>query len=189
MPGSAIKRDLGPRFEAGGVQAESKMAAAPQTRDTASGGMPDNRQVITPATLAFPPPAISTAPLNASPSMHSTDTLHDHSLATLMLSPMRHSSTLQHTSNNMGGPDPDMPQNAGDLFIKLSELLERGLANTAHKITNDIRSDFQNLGTRIEAIEQKLDFTVARANQNTDHIQVIQEQLDVALNRIDDLEN
>lgn len=77
----------------------------------------------------------------------------------------------------------------GDVFLKLSDLLDRGLSNTAAKITNEIRSDFQNLGARMEAIEHKLDITVSRANQNTEHIHVIQEQLEVALNRIDDLEN
>lgn len=71
----------------------------------------------------------------------------------------------------------------------MSELLDRGLAQKANKITSDIRADFQNLGSRMKAIEQKLDITVSRANQNTDHIQVIKDQLEVALSRIDDLEN
>lgn len=67
--------------------------------------------------------------------------------------------------------------------------MKRGLAQTASKITGDLQSDFQNLGARMETIENKLDKTVAATNQNSDHIQTIQEQLDVALSKIDDLEN
>lgn len=64
-----------------------------------------------------------------------------------------------------------------------------GLAQTANKITTDIRADFQNLGSRTEAIKHKLDITGSRANQNTEHLQDVQEQLEAALSRIDDLEN
>lgn len=41
----------------------------------------------------------------------------------------------------------------------------------------------------MEAIEHKLDITVSKTNQNAAHIQVLQEQLNTALSRIDDLEN
>lgn len=41
----------------------------------------------------------------------------------------------------------------------------------------------------METIENKLDRTVVATNQNLDHIQTLQEQLDVALFRINDLEN
>lgn len=44
------------------------------------------------------------------------------------------------------------------------------------------------LGSRMEAIENKLDMTVSRTNQNSDHIQVLQDHLDIALSRVD-LEN
>lgn len=40
----------------------------------------------------------------------------------------------------------------------------------------------------METIEHKLDKTIAVTNQNWDHIQTLQEQLDIALYRIDDLE-
>ena len=76
-----------------------------------------------------------------------------------------------------------------DLYQALAELLDRGLSQTATKITGELKADFQNLGTRIEAIENKLDQTVAATHQNSEHIQTVQEQLDVALSRIDELEN
>lgn len=36
-----------------------------------------------------------------------------------------------------------------------SKMLSRGLAQTATKITSTIQADLHNLGTRIDAIEQK----------------------------------
>lgn len=45
----------------------------------------------------------------------------------------------------------------------------------------EIRADLQNLGSRMEAIESKLDATVTRANQNMDRIQDLQDQLETAL--------
>lgn len=68
-------------------------------------------------------------------------------------------------------------------------MLDKGLAQTAAQITGDIRQDFQMLGQRMETIENKLDMTVSRTIQNSDHIQVLQHQLDIALSKIDDLEN
>lgn len=76
-----------------------------------------------------------------------------------------------------------------ELFSKFSTLLERGLANTASQITNAIKSDLSNLGSRMEAMEDKIDHTVARTNQNAAHLQSVQEQLETALSRIDELEN
>lgn len=68
-------------------------------------------------------------------------------------------------------------------------MLTNGLAQTAAQITNSIKLDLQSQGTRIEAIEQTVDQTVLKANQNTNCIQSLQEQLDTALSTIDDLEN
>lgn len=76
-----------------------------------------------------------------------------------------------------------------ELFARISELLDKGLAQNADRITGEIRADFQNLGNRIEQIEHKLDVTITRANQNTDHLHFMQERLDTAQTRIDDLEN
>ncbi|XP_073479900.1 olfactory receptor 1496-like [Aquarana catesbeiana] len=67
--------------------------------------------------------------------------------------------------------------------------LDRGLSQTATQINSAIQTDMQNLGARIEAIELKTDHTVARVNQNTARIQDLQDQLDTALSKIDDLEN
>lgn len=41
----------------------------------------------------------------------------------------------------------------------------------------------------METIENKLNKTVTATTQNSDHIQILQDQLDVTLSIIDDLEN
>lgn len=68
-------------------------------------------------------------------------------------------------------------------------MLDRGLSSIAAKITGETKADLQNLGSRMEVIESKLDATLTRANQNTDRIKDIQDQLETALSKIDDLEN
>lgn len=84
---------------------------------------------------------------------------------------------------------PEVTFNVTELFARISELLDKGLTQNADRITGEIRADFQSLGKRIEHIEHKLDVTISRANQNTDHLQFMQEKLDIAQDRIDDLEN
>lgn len=49
--------------------------------------------------------------------------------------------------------------------------------------------DLQALGSRIETIETKMDATIAQGNQSTDCIQDLHNQLDVAMGKINDLEN
>lgn len=68
-------------------------------------------------------------------------------------------------------------------------MLDHGLTHTASKITRDINADLQNLGSHMEAIDLKLDVTVSQANQNTDHFQDLQEQLEIAPAKTDDLKN
>lgn len=55
------------------------------------------------------------------------------------------------------------------------------------KIAIDIKIDLQSLGSHIETMETKINITIAHANQNTDHIQDLHNQLEVA--NVDDLEN
>lgn len=74
------------------------------------------------------------------------------------------------------------------LLAKLSELLEKGLAKTAAQITADIRVDIQGLGTRIEVVEKKLQTTINCTNKHMQPIQNLQEQLDTALSKINDVE-
>ncbi|XP_040181316.1 uncharacterized protein LOC120915124 [Rana temporaria] len=83
----------------------------------------------------------------------------------------------------------DVTFNVSELYARISEMLERGLAQTAERITGEIRADFQNLGSRIETIEHNLDVNVARTTQNADHLQYMQDQLELAQARIDELEN
>lgn len=83
----------------------------------------------------------------------------------------------------------DHPLNIEDLFLKFSALLDRGLASTAAKITGEIKADLQNIGSRMEAKETKLEQTAATSHQNSDLIHTLQDQLDTAMSRITDLEN
>lgn len=66
------------------------------------------------------------------------------------------------------------------MFTKFAELLDRGLHNTATRITNDVKADLHIIGSHIEIIECNLDTTIARMNQNTNCIQTLQEQLETA---------
>lgn len=91
--------------------------------------------------------------------------------------------------SNHGAPAQEHPFNAADLYLKLSALLDKGLASTAAKITGDIKVDLQNIGSMMEAIESKLDRSAAVSHQNSDLIQILQDQLDTAFSRTDDLEN
>lgn len=87
------------------------------------------------------------------------------------------------------GPSSDNSDQVSALFTKFADLLDRRLSNTASKITGDIKADLQHMGSRKEAIEQKLNHTVARSNQNSDCIQDLQNQLESSLLKVDDLEN
>lgn len=119
----------------------------------------------------------------------STESLIGHTLEDYMLSPMGYAEAYPASSHQAGHTSSDTLINTANLLNKLLELLNRGLSTTAAKITGDIKADLQNLGDRMEVMELKIDSTVARTNQNSDHIHVLQDQLDTALSRIDDLEN
>lgn len=68
-------------------------------------------------------------------------------------------------------------------------MLSKGLSHTATQITASIHADLQQIGARIEVIEQKSDQAILRINQNTSRIQDLQDQLESATSKIDDLEN
>lgn len=141
-------------------------------------------QAASPAHTAHSGSRVSTPPLGpVSPT--SAESLIDHTLEELGLSPME------------AGPPQAQPRDLGlaqleavaDLFPRFADLLDCGLHNTANKITSDIKADLQVLGSRIEVMETKLDATISRTNQNTDCIQMIKEQLEMAMAKIDDFEN
>lgn len=140
---------------------------------------PDNRQVTTPANLTYAQSAQGCHHVLQAPSPASTESL----LGTVE----------GYTLSSIGPAFSSMPATPAlslhgqeqcstqiDLFLKFSALLERGLANTAAQISRDMKADFANLGTRMEAIESKLDITVSHTNQNAANIQTLQDQLDTA---------
>lgn len=90
-----------------------------------------------------------------------------------MLSPLSPASTLDITT----------------LMDSFSKMLSRGLDKMASQTTSAIQADLQNLGSMIEATEKKVEKTISRANQNTARIQDLEDQLDTAIAKIDDLEN
>lgn len=75
------------------------------------------------------------------------------------------------------------------MMAAFSNMLPRGLAQTAAQITSAIHTDLQHIGARIEHIEKKTYQSAARNYQNTARIQDIQDQLEMALLKMDDLEN
>lgn len=75
------------------------------------------------------------------------------------------------------------------MMAAFSKMLSRGLAQTAAQITASIYADLQQIGIRIEVIGKKADQSVARINQNSAKIQDLQDQLETAMSKIDDLEN
>lgn len=81
------------------------------------------------------------------------------------------------------------PQDITFMFTEFAEMLDSGLMQTAARITSDIKADLQLLGTCIDSIENKVDATIDRVNQNTDRFQELHDQLEGAMAKIDDLKN
>lgn len=75
------------------------------------------------------------------------------------------------------------------LFTKFTEMLDSDLAQTAARITSDIKHDLHLLGSHLETFETQVDATIDRVNQNTDRFQELQDQLEGAMAKINDLEN
>lgn len=75
------------------------------------------------------------------------------------------------------------------MFSRFSDLLSIGLSQTAAKITGHIKAELQTLGSHIEIIESHLDTTITRTNQNTDRIQDLQDKLETAISKIDNIKN
>lgn len=75
------------------------------------------------------------------------------------------------------------------LLSSFSDMLAAGLAQNAMQITSSIKADLQSLGARMDAIEQAVDESAARTNQNSTCTQSLQDQLENALSKIEDLEN
>lgn len=144
------------------------VSTVPQPHEAHTEGTLEQRQVIAPTTLTYSQviQGVHQPPLAPSPA--STESLLGHTLEDFALSPLGPTHTHQMATPSLGYLDRDPATPPPDLFLRLSDLLKRGLASMAAQITRDIKSDFQNLGSRMEAIESKLDFTVSRNNQNSD---------------------
>lgn len=95
------------------------------------------------------------------------ESLIDHTIADLVCSqPQPHSPPPSVLAASVLDPDC-----VTSLFTKFSEMLDAGLTKVAVQITSDIKADLVGLGSRIVHMENKLETTVTRANQNTACIQ------------------
>lgn len=202
MSGPPARCDLGPQFNTVAEDGCTKMAAgteAKQPHASLQAKAPEHRQVLTSATLTYAQAAQGTPimPQTAPHGLHkpqasslaSTESLIGRHMEEYALSPSGPSQPHLPAYPSPGFSIRDITTLQEDLFAKFSTLIERGLANTATQITNSIKSVLTSLGSRIEAMEDKIESTVSRTNQNTAHLQTLQEQLDTALSRIYDLEN
>lgn len=118
-------------------------------------------------------------------SLASTESLIGRSMGDFHLTPM---SDLLATPDTSDIGNHTTPHSPADLPA-FSNMLSRGLTQTAAQMTSAIHADLQHIGAQIEHIENKTDQSTARINQNTVRIQHIQDQLEMALFKIDDLEN
>lgn len=59
------------------------------------------------------------------------------------------------------------------LLARFSTMLEQGLEKASKHITSDLKHEFQELGFRIVTIENTLEDTITRTNQNTECIKGI----------------
>lgn len=189
MQNSSARRDLRPLFSEVIAAGCTKMAAAASPNSQSVETSQEPRRVLTPASLPYPSTALGALQTPAPHSPASTESLLAQALGSCGLPAMGPSPAPSRLSLTPSTPGNDASVPVQDIFLRFSELLEKGLAQTAAKITGDIKVDFQSLGERMGAIESKLDITVSRANQNTAQIQLLQEQLETAIARIDDLEN
>lgn len=196
MAGPPARRDLGPEFNSAVEDGCTKMPAATDSAQPHAAYPTralENRQVLAPATVTYSQVAQSSpnlpqaAPhgqhMPQAPSPASTESLLGLHMEDYALSPSGPSPPHLSANPSPGYSVKDFTTLQEVLFAKLSTLLERGLANTEAQITNTIKSDFASLGSRMEAMEDKIGSTVIRTNQNAAHIQTLQEQLDTALSR------
>lgn len=155
MSGPPVRRDLGPLIINAGESGCTKMATATtatQPHAAYTDRAQDLRQVLAPATLTY-----SQVPQSSpqAPSPASTESLLGLTMEEYAMSPAGPSLPHLHATPSPGLSDQDPTTLQADLICKISDLLERGLGITAAQIISNIKSDFANLGTRMEAIENK----------------------------------
>lgn len=147
------------------------------------------RQIVNPATLSYVPQLSGLVPSLNMSSPETAVTLIERSVGLMEMHSLDANPIYPDSITVQTVQTPEVTFNVTELFARISELLDKGLTQNADRITGEIRADFQSLGKRIEHIEHKLDVTISKTTQNTDHLQFMQEQLDTAQTRIDDLEN
>lgn len=120
------------------------------------------------------------------PSPASTESLIRRTLGGAALTPQQE---LIHSPDPWDAQARDSPPDFPSMMAAFSQMLSNGLSHTAAQITATIPADLQQIGARILVLEQKSDQAILRINQNTSRIQDLQEKLESASSKIDDLEN
>lgn len=149
------------------------------------GGTGDQKSIADPPTLIqhayalLATPVSNLPPHSASPA--STESLLSRTMADILHIPMLQS-PFSHTGFQQAYPQLSANQNdMVQLQNCFSDMLRAGLAQNASQITSSIKADLQSLVARIDVIEQAVDNTAARTNQNTTCIQTLQDQLEITL--------
>lgn len=186
----SVKRDLRPSFSPRMEPLVFKMAAVTHlTAQLCTEMEEDSSTIAAQASQQIPTEHAVSIRQESAPSPASMESLIGHTMEDFLFSPMRPDEAYPTSPSHHTQGASDSLINTADLFNKLSELLDKGLSTVAAKIIGDIKENFQRLRDRMETMEHKLEDTVAKTNQNSAHIQVLQDQLDEALSKIDDLEN
>lgn len=187
MASDSARRNLaGQMTAANGPLSYAKMAAAHPNRSmavTAEDSIAD-QDLLSPHT---PGTVHSPQPLNHSPA--STESLLLSLQTGLPATPTMDPQTGLLLSVSEAQEAAPTPTDFPSMMEAFALMLSKSLAQNAAQITSSIHADIQQLFLRLDYIEQKADQAGARINQNTARIQEMQDQLETAFAKIDDLEN
>lgn len=106
----------------------------------------------------------------------------------------RNMAELTEAIFSQSSPDIAVPQQAhysGDavFLARFLNMLQQELSKACIIITTDLKKDIRSIGERIEQTETKVDNTVKKFNQNSNMITDLQDRLEEAYTKIEDLEN
>ena len=134
-------------------------------------------------------PGTDFPPLAAAASPSSTESLLGRMGAGFPTTPMTDPHTGMLLSVCTAQEETPVPTDFPSMMNAFSQMLSKSLALNAAQITSSIHADLLQLGMRMDTMEQKADQAVTRINQNSSRLQEVQDQLEVAFAKIDDLEN
>lgn len=164
----------------------AKMAAAPQGSLINTGGAEDS--IVDQDNKTPSSPGMDFPPLPQITSPTSTESLLGGMGAGYLSTPMTDPHTGMILAVTEASANIPAPTDLPSMMEAFTHLLSKSLAQNAVHITSSIHADLQQLGQRIDTIEQKADQAASRINQNSARIQDLQDQLETAFSKIDDLD-